>query len=432
MLNKLLKIVSKNELIKITSINSIAVFLQMLSGVITSKVIAIYLGESGMAIMGFMRNFMDTSKSLSTLGIGNGIVKYTADYRDDEENRVKVFSTSFFLCFLGTLLTSICLYFGASYWNVFVFKGDYDFEYIFKFLAISLPFHSFNVFLISIINGFSKYKTIVKINIIATIFSLILTVFLITKLGIEGALQAVIYTPIIIVMITIFMITRMSDISFRIRVSFVSSSFFKKLVSYTGMAVFSAILLPIVYIAIRKQIILVSGIDDAGYWDAMTRISNYYFKFITVLLGLYILPQLAKAQDVLAFRKEIFGFYKTILPIFSLGLILIFVLKDFLIVLLLTEDFLPMTPIFKWQLIGDLFKVASIVIGYQILAKNMFKLFIITEVISVLTIYLSSMYFIHSFGYVGAAMGHCVSYMLHFVMMILIFRKELFGKIPTT
>jgi PST family polysaccharide transporter len=138
------------------------------------------------------------------------------------------------------------------------------------------------------------------------------------------------------------------------------------------MKLVSAISLPLIMIAIRTEIVTVQSATEAGYWEAMNRISNYYLVFFTTLLTLYILPKLSEINDPKAFRKEIFGFYKTILPLFAAGMLIIYVLKTYIIQIVLTDEFLPMSSLFFWQLSGDLVKIASIVIAYQFLAKNMF------------------------------------------------------------
>ena len=193
------------------------------------------------------------------------------------------------------------------------------------------------------------------------------------------------------------------------------------------MKLVSAISLPLIMIAIRTEIVTVQSATEAGYWEAMNRISNYYLVFFTTLLTLYILPKLSEINDPKAFRKEIFGFYKTILPLFAAGMLIIYVLKTYIIQIVLTDEFLPMSSLFFWQLSGDLVKIASIVIAYQFLAKNMFWHYIFVEVGSVLTIYFSSLYFINTYGFVGASMAHLFSYTIHFIVVLIIFRKALFN-----
>ena len=46
------------------------------------------------------------------------------------------------------------------------------------------------------------------------------------------------------------------------------------------MALVSGIALPLVTIAIRNYIITAEGMNSAGYWEAMNRISTYYLMFV--------------------------------------------------------------------------------------------------------------------------------------------------------
>ena len=429
MLGKVRQLISKNTLLKISSYNSIGVVLKILGGLITSKIIAVYLGERGMALMGYLRNFLSTVQTTGSLGYGTGIIKYVASQKGDAFKVASVLSTAVILSALATLVVALLLFCGADFWNDQLFGSGNDYGHIFKYLAVALPFIVANGILIAIINGHSAYKKVVIINIITNLLGIAATVSLIITLHISGALLAIILAPVIGLFVTLFFLGKETSLLKNIKIQAINRDSVKKLSSYTLMSIFSMIVLPIVYIAIRNEIVAVEDLKSAGYWDGMVRISDYYFRFIATLLTLYILPQLAKANTMLAFRKEVFGFYKTILPLFCIGLIGIYLLRAFVVRLIFTEDFLPMLPIFKWQLAGDVFKVASIVIGYQIIAKNMLKLFLITEIISLIVIYLTSVFFVRAYGFEGAAIGHLVSYAVHLMMLLFIFRKSLFSKI---
>ena len=60
----------------------------------------------------------------------------------------------------------------------------------------------------------------------------------------------------------------------------------------------------------------------------------------------------------------------------------------------------------------------------------MFWHYIITEAFSVITLYFTSKYFIDEFGVVGANMAHCVTYIMYYAIILLIFYSSLFGVIP--
>src|SRR5690606_19463026 len=156
------------------------------------------------------------------------------------------------------------------------------------------------------------------------------------------------------------------------------------------MALVSAIAVPLVSIVIRNYIIEVVGIKEAGYWEAMNRISDYYLMFIMSMMSLYFLPRFSEIESRTEFRKEVFNFYKTIVPYFALCLILIYFLRSFIVPLVFSNAFKPTENLFFWQLLGDFVKVISIVIAYQFIAKRMFWHFIIIEIFLVCMMYLAS------------------------------------------
>ncbi|HMC00608.1 MAG TPA: hypothetical protein VKN14_06185, partial [Flavobacteriaceae bacterium] len=87
----------------------------------------------------------------------------------------------------------------------------------------------------------------------------------------------------------------------------------------------------------------------------------------------------------------------------------------------------PVENLFLWQLLGDFVKVLSIVIAYQFLAKRMFWHYIITEAFLVFTLYFTSIYFIDIYGVKGATIGHFVTYLMYYGVILLIFGNSLFG-----
>ncbi|HNQ27476.1 MAG TPA: O-antigen translocase, partial [Aquaticitalea sp.] len=176
-------------------------------------------------------------------------------------------------------------------------------------------------------------------------------------------------------------------------------------------------------------IIEVVGMKEAGYWEAMNRISDYCLMFIMSLMNLYFLPRFSEIENKREFRKEVFNFYKSILPYFAAGLLLVYLLRSLIVRLVFSEAFAPATELFMWQLLGDFVKVLSVVIAFQFIAKRMFWHFVIIEVFLVCMMYLTSVYLIDIYGVKGAVIGHFVSYVLFYGLVLLIFSSSLFGVI---
>lgn len=414
-------------LFKVAHLNSVTIATKIIAGILTSKAIAVFIGVEGMALIGNLRNFLSAIQSFAILGFYNGFVKTLAKCKDDALLLSKTISTSYYLGFFSTILMSFICYYNAEFINNFLFSANYNYAYVIQVLALALPFYALNMFCFGIMNGFSNFKMLLIINIIGQILGLAVTLYLIYIENIDGALVAAVIAPSLIFLITLVGIVNRRNLMPQIKISHVSLSVLKRFAPYAIMALVSAIAIPLASILIRNFIIDELGIKQAGYWEAMNRISDYYLMFVTSIMTLYIIPRFSEIDSKKEFRKEVFGFYKSVMPIFGLGLLVIYVLRHYVVNLIFTEAFQPVESLFMWQLLGDFIKVLSIVIAYQFLAKKMFAQFIVIEIFLVIILYLTSVYLIELYGIEGAVMGHFFSYLMHFLIVLLVFSNSLFG-----
>jgi PST family polysaccharide transporter len=427
-LKKLIDYINNNVLIKITSLQGASVITRIIAGILTSKAIAVFIGPTGLALIGNLQNFVSSFQTVAILGFYNGAVKYISDFKDNTLELSKTLSTIFYVGFTSSILVSFFCYFNAELINNIIFPVYNNYAYVIKIFAIVLPFYALNMFSFSIMNGFSKYKILIIINIIGQILSVSIALLLIYQNKIDGALISVVIAESLIFLITLVGIINRRTLVPLIKVNNISLSFLKKMSSYSLMALFTAVVLPLVAIAIRSYIIENVGYKDAGFWEAMTRISKYYLMLVSSLMALYILPRFSEIEDVKEFRKEVFSFYKTIIPVLGIGLVAVYFLKAYIVMIIFSEDFKPVEDLFFWQLLGDFIKVLSMVIAYQFLAKKMFWHYILTEAFLVITLYTTSVYFIDMFdGVKGAVMAHFVSYVMYYCIILLIFGSSLFG-----
>jgi hypothetical protein len=286
------------------------------------------------------------------------------------------------------------------------------------------------MFSFSIMNGFATYKFLMVINIIGQIMGLCVTLLLIWQDNIDGALVAVVISPSLIFLITLVGIVNRRNFFSHLKVTNIDFEILKKLGPFALMASVSGFALPLVMIGIINYIISVEGMEAAGFWEAMNRISVYYLMFVNSIMTLYFLPRFQEIDNIKEFRAEVFDFYKTMIPVFSLGLLAIYLLRPFIIAIFLTDEFARVEELFGWQLLGDLVKVLAIVIAYQFIAKKMFVHFIITELFLVFILYVTSIYFVDLYGVKGANIAHFVSYVLYYIMILIIFGSSLFGILP--
>ncbi|ECZ0388180.1 O-antigen translocase, partial [Salmonella enterica] len=71
-----------SSFLKVSFFSACLTLFKMLMGFVIAKVIAIYTGPSGMALLGQLQSFVTGVNGIVNAPVGNGIVKYTAEHCD--------------------------------------------------------------------------------------------------------------------------------------------------------------------------------------------------------------------------------------------------------------------------------------------------------------------------------------------------------------
>lgn len=410
-------------LIKTSILSLISTVIKLLTGLVINKAVAIYIGPSGLALIGQFQNFMQLAMTISQGGINSGVTKYTAEYNGDVKQLTSLFSTSFRISLYCSILVSLAMIIfskpAAQY-----FLNDSEQSYIFILFGVTITFFVINQLLLSIVNGLKEITFFIKVSIIQSIYSLVFTTLWIVFYGLDGALIAFVTNQSVVLIIVLWLLRSHSVIkinNFKNKIDKVQA---RKLLGYTLMAFTSVATVPVSQLIIRNHIGESIGWDQAGYWQAVWYISSMYLMVVTTALSIYYLPRLSEIKDDYELRKELIKGYKLILPIVIVMSLTVYFLKDLIIYLLFTSEFKPMRELFAWQLVGDVIKISSWLLGYIMLAKAMTRIFIITEIFSsalfvVLSIYLSNLY-----GVIGVTYAFAINYTIYLFIMIWIMRKR--------
>jgi PST family polysaccharide transporter len=251
-----------------------------------------------------------------------------------------------------------------------------------------------------------------------------ITVFSAYVFGLEGVLIASTATAVIICVINIYIFNKLG-IKWKPDFKSWDKRVVKMLSAFSLMAMVSGFVVPVMQILVRDRIILQFSVADAGYWQAVTKISDYYLGFITSVLGVYYMPRLSEINNKAELRNEIIKGYKIILPIVGFVAFLIWLLKGFIIHILFTPEFLPMKPLFTYQLLGDFFKMGSWLLAFLMIAKAMTTTFIVTEIIFASSYVVLSYYFMNHYGIIGATYSFCINYGAYWILMGVLMRKKI-------
>ncbi len=427
----ILKKIFRNQLVKAASLNSFSILVRMITGFISSKAIAYFVGPTGMALMGNLRNFISTLESLGLLGLQNGLVQSCAKNQENKQQLNQWVISLFWIFVLLAFSLGVIVFIGKDYFGKQIFGSASKYHFILNFIAFVIPFQVLHLFFVSILNGFSEYRKVTAISIYSYIVGLFISLFLMWKYSLDGALVSISVLSIFQFIFSIYYFGQHFSFKNILQNPKICLKDIEHLIPLGLMTLFSSVIGPIIYIYVRNLISKEESLAAAGYYEAMQRISGFYMMFISTLITFYFLPEFTKATSLDKERKLIISFYKSIIPFFGIGLILIYLFRNFVIQVLLTREFEMVSDLFKWQLLGDFFRALSLILGILFYAKKMIKSYFLTEIISFVIFFLSSYILIPSYGSEGAVIAHALTYGFYLVILIVCFKDFLFSK-PTT
>lgn len=403
-------------LIKTSLLNGIAVVIKMLTMLGLNKILAIYVGPAGYAAIGNFQNAAQMITTFASGAINTGVVKYTAEYYDDEEKQRQVWRTAGTIAVLGSVITGI----GVAVFSKQIaqwFLQDESYNTVFIWFSVTLVFFIFNTLLLAILNGKKEIHRYIIANIAGSLFALAVTSVLAVQFGLHGALTALAIHPSFAFVITLYLCYKADWFKFSYLFGRLDKQVVLNLSKYTAMALTSAACVPVSHILIRTHLADTLGMDAAGYWEAMWRLSAAYLMLVTTTLSLYYLPKLSELKDPKEIKAEILQGYKIILPVAAACGLVIYLLRDFIIGVLFTSDFIPMRDLFAWQMVGDTLKIGSWILAYLMLGKAMTKLFISTEIIFAASFYGLTVMLTNLYGLEGVTIAHAVNYAVYWAMM---------------
>ena len=412
------------NLLKTSILNGVAVLIKTATMFILNKILAVYVGPSGYAAIGQFQNFIQMITTFAGSAVNNAVVKYTAEYYEDEKKQKTVWKTAGSIVLLfSSIFTLLVLIFHQTL-SLWIFKTE-EYGSILICFAIFLVFFNLNALLLAILNGKKEIVKLITANISGSLFSLVITGLLAVKFGLYGALIALSIYQSINFTVTLYLSYKSEWFNFSYIWGQIDPEFSKKIATFAVMALVSALCVPLSQIVIRSYLVHEYNATYAGYWEAMIRFSAAYLMLVTTTLSVYYLPRLSELKNLLDIKAEVYLGYKVIFPLAIVAGVSAYLLKDWIIVLLFSDKFLPMADLFLWQMIGDTLKIGSWILAYLMLSKAMLRLFVTTEIIFAISSIVLTYMCTQIFGFSGVSIAHLINYAVYWLVMSIFVFKNL-------
>lgn len=411
------------ELVTVTGLNGLAVAVRIAAAVLVNKVMAVVLGPIGLGLFAQAQNLISFSLTISTNGLAGGVTKLTAERQADRSRLMSIWGTAISLALFWSLAFSAAtlLFADEIAWRLF---GDRNYGRHIEIVACAIPFGCVAPVLIAVLNGQLRSVECALAPIITNVLGAAATILLCSWFGLLGSLYGIVAAQIAAVVIGMRFFLRFNSLQ-DIRPLFDTDSF-RSLLGFAAMAIVGGAASQGAALFIRTEIVGHVGWNAAGLWQAITKISEVYLSVATSSLTIFYLPRLAAISKRDQFIHTVSQAMMIILPVTAAGCVLVFVLKDWIISLALSSEFLPIKDIIWVQLIADFLKIASFFFAMVMWAKQMVRTFLATEITFAVLFAISARYLLQRHGLIGVLYAQTGTYALYLVtcMAIALYRTS--------
>ena len=388
---------------------------QMVASFLNVKVTSVYLGPAGIGLLGQLQNFIGMALGVLANGVNTGVIRLTAEYGSDSGRRRRLVATIARALLTIGVPISLALLFGAR-WIAELLLHDGDYAPVIMLFAALYICGLLGSLLLGLSNGSKDYRTTTLINIGNVLASLALFSLLCPFYGIAGGLAAAALAPLISLAMAAFFSRGKPWFEPSALSSGFSRGDLRRVAGFIPMAAAGAVVTPLAQILVRDTVAAQAGMEAVGLLQGVWRLSDLYLGIFVSIFAMYYLPRFAEIKGAPELRREIGRGLLYIVPAVTLVSAAIYLLRDVLIAVIFTPEFLPMRDLFAWQMIGNVLRMASWLFRYVLVAKASPLLFTAIEIISGGVWVAFAYWFVPKNGAIGAVQSYVATYAFYLVV----------------
>ena len=300
------------ELIRTSFFTAISTVIKLATAFAVNKVVAVVAGPSGMALLGQVQNVTSILQGLSIGLFNTAAVKYSSEWKGEPARLHRFLSLSYTLVFWVTLAVGGATI-SVSWWLAKFLLQDGGYWWVFALLGLTIPFFAANSLVLAVINGFGDIEKLTRVNIGQSLFGLVLSIGLPLRFGLPGAFAATILASAVVLILLLRELRHHPWLKLRSIHPTEDGDDIARLKGFALMAITSAVCTPLAQLIVRQWIFDHCSMQEAGYWQGLTRLSAAYLIFFTTTLSVYFLPKFSalKPSEI---TGELRSSYAILLP----------------------------------------------------------------------------------------------------------------------
>lgn len=399
----------------------------MVAGIVRTKILALFLGVAGVGVYSQFMNLISLLNFAIPLGMPMGVTKYVSEKSVHERHVVDEIYLRIFriLLIVSILFSVILLVFSKQI--TFLLVGDETYFIALWVIGFLIPFSVFSIFFDAYIKGLKALDIYMKVSIFSSLMSLALSFPLIYFFGINGAILGSLLNSFAYVLLAFRLLKKKKLVpNFRLN-SELKKEILRGIFRIGIGSLVSGILLQLTLLLIRKMTIEYFGFEGNGIFQSLMNISINYFGIIFAIMSTYSFPKLAEMISDIDLVQEININFRFILLLIVPLVIAVISFRELILQILYTRDFLSAESLFKFQFLGDFFKVMSWILGLWLVARMKIKLWLLLDFLYYLS-YVAVYYILvktFQMDLTAASIAYLFINVNHFIFNFAVLRKSM-------
>lgn len=390
-------------------------FFQMISQIIVAKFVAIFIGPSGIGLLGLLKNAIHLIVSITSFGFSTTSIKEIATplNNDDDKLLQKAIGlskrTSNYIGILGFFITILC----SGILSKWIFNDITKF-YWFLLLSFNFIILSKNTFYLTLMKGLRLTKVIAFSGVISSVAVAIVSLPIYYFYKKDGIIIAILLSNFVSLLVNIYLTKKVKQPKYTLGFK----AYFKEAKPMLSLGVYLSINAIFGYLChFLIKLFFKNYIDDdtvLGYYEVGIVILTTYVGTIFSVMTIDFYPRLTSFQHDNTIVKDLVNKQVIIGVLIVTPLILFFYLFDeFLIKLLYSKDFVIVSEILKIGLFSTIIKAIIWPLSFIILAKGNKSQYLKQELLGDFMNITFTVLLYLKFGLVGIGLSLCLNFLLY-------------------
>lgn len=396
------------------------------------KLTAVYLGPAGLALIAQFNNFVSLCQGIIVTGLETATMRLSAEYGADVERRGRLLATVGKVG-VGLGLPTALVLVVASPWLASWLLKDSAYGYVFVIGAIGMLAAILNSVLLAVLTTRGEISRVVASNILATIFGVLVFAPAAMRWGTQGGLYASSTIYMFSLLLTLIVLSRTTVLGLREFVGRFDRGEARRIAGFYPMLVFHAAMTPLSLILIREHVTSQLSLEAAGLWQACWRLSETYMIVVMMSVTTQFMARLGEVvNSPERLRAEVLRTLGASVGATAAMAVCIFVLREWVVRLIFSRAFMPVTELMPMQLIGDVLKMAGWTLGFVLVATVRSRWYVAIEVVVPLTFIFAARVLGPGMGVSGVTAAYVVAGCVQCTMAFIALRDVIFVRRPTT